>query len=250
MNDMIKKIIESNKKDLDERKKLLPLDKKISGKPFKFFGAFSDFGIIAEIKLKSPSAGVIADKTDVSNFAKEYKIGGAKAISVITEKYFFDGDTSYIKQVKEVTGLPVLQKDFVVDTYQILESKKFGADALLLIAKIVSVEELTEFVDLCLEVGVEPVVEINDEKDLEKALKTKTRVIAVNARDLDTFKIDLKNAYFLIEKIPVGYLKLGFSGVNSRDEVLNYKNAGTGGVLIGTQLIKSDNKKKFLEELR
>lgn len=250
MNGMIKRIIEMNKNDIEERKKLLPLERKAQDAPIRFIEAFSEFGIIAEIKLKSPTAGKLADKTKISDLAREYKSGGANAISVITEKYFFDGDINFILQTKDEIDLPILQKDFVVDAYQILESKKYGADALLLIAKIITEEELIKFVDLCFKIGLEPVVEISDEEDLDKALKTKTRVIAVNARDLDTFKIDLRNAYSLIGKIPDNYLKLGFSGVNSRNEVLSYKKAGARGVLIGTQLVKSDNKKKFLEDLR
>lgn len=249
MNDMILKIIEANKSDLEKRKKDLPLEKSKS-EGSRFVEAFKEFGIIAEIKFKSPSAGILADKSKVSEFANKYKLGGARAISIITEKYFFDGDISFITEVKKITGLPVLQKDFVVDKYQILESKKSGADAVLLIAKIVTQEELMRFVELCFEVGIEPVVEINDEEDLKKALKTRTRIIAVNARNLDTFKINLSKACKLIEKIPNEYLKLGFSGVNSRDEVLKYRSCGAKGVLIGTQLMRAEDKKRFLEDLK
>lgn len=249
MNDMILKILEANKSDLEKRKKDLPLEKSKSG-DFRFIEAFKEFGIIAEIKLKSPSAGVLADKSKVLELAREYKEGGANAISIITEKYFFDGDINFILKVKDSISLPILQKDFVVDSYQILESKKFGADGLLLIAKIVSEDDLIKFVDLCFEVGIEPVVEINDDEDLKKALKTKTRIVAVNARNLDTFKIDLDKACELIEKIPSEYLKLGFSGVNSRDEVEKYRSSGARGVLVGTKLMKAENKKNFLEDLK
>lgn len=250
MNDMLKKIIEENKNDLEERKRLFPIEKKRGEMPLRFFEAFSDFGIIAEIKLKSPSAGKLADKSKVLEFAAEYKLGGANAISVITEKYFFDGDINYILQIKNKIDLPILQKDFVKDEYQILESKKYNADGLLLIAKIVTDDELIKFVDLCFEIGIEPVVEIYDENDLKKALKTKTRIIAVNARDLETFKVDIERAAILIKQVPSGYLKLGFSGVNSAEEVGRYRQAGVRGVLVGTRLIESANKRKFLEELR
>lgn len=250
MHDMIEKIVEKNKEELERRKKESPLMKVKGERVSKFYKAFENFGIIAEIKLKSPSAGKLAERDQILVLTRDYKNGGATAISVISEKYFFDGDINFVRQIKNETDLPILQKDFVVDPYQILESRKFGADALLLIAKIISGEELIKFVDLCLEIGLEPVVEINDEDDLEKALKTSARVIAVNARDLDTFKIDLEKAYFLIGKIPDNYLKLGFSGVNSRDEILSYKNAGVRGVLVGTQLIKSNNRQKLLKNLR
>ena len=255
MNNMISEIIKKNEGDLLKRKSdvsISDLERQVNqtSKTLDFFGAFKGFGIIAEIKLASPSAGNLADKSQVLEIASEYKEGDADAISIITEKYFFKGDLDFIKKVKEETGLPILQKDFVVDPYQIYESRINGADTLLLIAKIISPDQLKKFVELCFQVGVEPVVEINDELDLESALKTKTRIIAVNARDLDSFKVDVDKACELMKKIPEHYLKLGFSGVNSKEEVERYKNSGAGGVLIGTNLIKSADRKKFLEELR
>lgn len=254
MNKMIKKIIDTNKEDLLKRKSensAFDLEKKIKQMPkaLDFAGAFSDFGIIAEIKLASPSVGELEKSENVLEIAGEYKEGGADAISIITEKYFFKGDINFIKQVKEQTGLPVLQKDFVVDPYQIYESRISGADALLLIAKIISPEKLKKFVDLCLEIGLEPIVEINGEFDLENALQTSTRIIAVNARDLNTFKVDIVKACDLLKKIPDHYLKLGFSGVNSKKEVEKYKSSGVKGVLVGTYLIKSANRRKILEGL-
>lgn len=255
MSDMIKKIIETNKKGLEKRKSEVSIEVLKNQvldlpKALDFYGAFKKFGIIAEIKLASPSAGKLADVGQVMEIAEDYRDGKADAISVITEKYFFDGDIKFINKVKQKTGLPVLQKDFVVDPFQVYEARIAGADALLLIAKIVSADELNEFVNLCMEVGVEPVVEINDEDDLEKTLQTKTRIIAVNARDLDTFKVDVKKASALIRKIPDYYLKLGFSGVNSLEEVNLYRDAGARGVLIGTKLMRVEKKKEFLEELR
>ncbi|HLC87670.1 MAG TPA: indole-3-glycerol phosphate synthase TrpC [Patescibacteria group bacterium] len=255
MNDMIKKIIDINEPDLMKRKKENPiseLEEKIRKMPkaLDFIGAFDIFGIIAEIKLASPSAGEIEKKENVLEIAKDYKNCQANAVSVITEKYFFKGGVNFIKQVKEITNLPILQKDFVVDPYQIYESRIAGADALLLIAKIISPDQLKKFVELCLEVGLEPVIEINDELDLGSALQTKTSIIAVNARDLDTFKVNIEKACELLRKIPENYLKLGFSGVNSREEVEKYKNAGARGILVGTNLIKSNERKKFLEDLR
>lgn len=261
MNDMIKKIINTNEGDLIKRKLESPVlepEKKITQLPetLGFFRAIDEgfnskrIGLIAEIKLASPSAGEIENAENLLKIAAEYQWGGADAISVITEKYFFKGDVNFINQVKEKTGLPVLQKDFVVDPYQIYESRANGADALLLIAKIISPDQLIKFVSLCLEIGIEPVVEINDELDLENVLKTKTRIIAVNARNLDSFEVDVDEACRLLKKIPDRFLRLGFSGVNSEVEVKKYTVAGAKGVLIGTNLIKSKNRKEFLEDLR
>lgn len=256
MNHMIKKIIDTNKEDLERRKSensISILQEKISGLPktLDFKQAFKNgLGIIAEIKLASPSAGDLENAENVLGIAKEYKKGGADAISIITEKYFFKGDINFIRQVKDETELPILQKDFVVDPFQIYESRISGADALLLIAKIISPDELRIFVDLALKIDLEPVVEINDEADLENALQTKVRVIAFNARDLDTFKVDVDRAGALLKKISDQFLKLAFSGVSSRDEVEKYKSAGADGVLVGTNLMKATDKKGFIESLR
>lgn len=255
MNEMIKKIIDTNKEDLERRKvgkPLLEIKEQISNLPttLEFYEAFKDFGIIAEIKLASPSAGDLAVSDRVLNIALEYKKGGADVISVITEKYFFKGDIEFVSKIKDKTGLPILQKDFVVDEYQIYESRLSGADGLLLIAKIVSEDLLKEFVDLCFMIGLEPVVEVNDEADLENALKTSVRIIAVNARDLNTFEVDVERACDILSRIPAHFLKLGFSGVNSKTELNQYKNAGANGVLIGTKLMKTENRKQFLEDLR
>lgn len=255
MNDMIRKIISMSEKDLLKRKSVQSIEDmeaKIQNLPksLDFYSAFNNFGIIAEIKLASPSAGNLANSEDVLEIASDYKEGGADAISIITEEYFFKGDIKFIKLVKEKSNLPILQKDFVVDPYQIYESRIAGADALLLIAKIISPDQLIKFTDLCFKIGIEPVVEINDDLDLENALNTKTRIIAVNARDLDNFKVDVERACELVRKIPGDYLKLGFSGVNSKDEVEEYRNAGVSGVLVGTKLMKSGNKQSFLSSLR
>lgn len=255
MNDMIKKIIDANKADLEQRKLENPpekIRKQILNLPENpdFVQAFKDFGIIAEIKLASPLVGELAKSDQVLEIASDYRKGGANAISVITEKFFFEGDINFISQVKKETELPVLQKDFIVDPYQIYEARAAGSDALLLIARIISADELKEFVNICIEIKIEPVVEINDEEDLKKALQTKTRAIAVNARDLDRFEVDIKKACELIRVIPKKYLKLGFSGVNSKEEVGLYRDAGASGVLIGTQLMKAKKKKEFLEGLR
>lgn len=258
MNDMIKKIISTNEKDLIKRKSeqsITDLKKQIFYMPnaLDFYRAFSPpagGGIIAEIKLASPSAGELEKAKNVLGMAGEYKKGGANTISVITEKYFFNGDLGFIKQIKEKTNIPILQKDFVVDPYQIYESRVKGADALLLIAKIISPDQLKKFVELCFEVGVEPVVEISDELDLENALNTNAKVISVNARDLNTFKIDIEKACKILKKVPEKYLKLAFSGVNSKEEVDKYLAFGANGVLIGTNLIKSKNRVEFLKGLR
>src|SRR6266700_1535424 len=123
-------------------------------------------------------------------------------ISIITEKHYFKGDISFISKVKENVSLPVLQKDFIIDPVQIYEAKEAGADALLLISRLVTERQLQKFVSLCFSLGIEPVVEINNEEDLKKTITTKTNIIAVNARDLDTFIVDIEKACLLMQEIP------------------------------------------------
>ncbi len=207
-------------------------------------------GIIAEIKLASPSAGVLGDLEYVEDKVLEYKEAQVDAISIVTEKNFFKGSLDLIKTVKKVVNLPILQKDFIVDSYQIYEAKAYGSNALLLITRILDEETLINFVDICFEIGLDPVVEVNSLEDLEKALKTKTAIIAVNSRDLDTFKVDIDYACKLLRKIPEEYIKLGFSGVNSKIEARLYQDARVDAILIGTKLMKEKNIKTFIEEIR
>ena len=209
-----------------------------------------DIAIIAEIKFSSPTSPSLGKPTELLQRAKEYEMSGAIAISIITEKYFFKGDPAFVTKIKKTVRLPILQKDFVIDESQIYEAKILGVDALLLIARLVTKEKLRKFVTLCLELGIEPVVEINNEEDLEKACITATKIIAVNARNLETFAINVSEACRLLTKIPKKFITLGFSGIHSSDEVLQYKKAGVKGVLVGTSLMQTKNIKKFIKELQ
>jgi indole-3-glycerol phosphate synthase len=255
MNDMILKIISANKTDLKERKQKIPIEGLVDKlaqvpKTRNFSKAFDNFGVIAEIKIASPSAGDLEEKENIGTIVAEYREGGADALSVVTEKYFFKGDLSFIKIVKEIARLPVLQKDFIVDPYQIYESRVCGADALLLIVKLLSPEKLREYVNICFKLGLEPVVEVNDKSDLSHALVSGAKIIAVNARDLNTFNVDVARACGLLKEIPDEFLKLGFSGIVSSQESAKYKSVGARGVLIGTNLIKSVDKREFLKEVK
>ena len=205
--------------------------------------------LIAEIKFASPTNPNIGSSEDLLKRAKEYEKAGADAVSIITEKHFFKGDISFISKVKQHVSLPILQKDFIIDPVQIYEAKEAGADALLLIARLVDVKKLQKFVILCFSIGIEPIVEINNEEDLEKAKISGTNIIAVNARNLETFVIDISNACLLTKKIPDSFIKLGFSGIQSVHEVSEYKNAGAKGVLVGTSLMQAKDIKKFIDDL-
>lgn len=210
-----------------------------------------DIGLIAEIKLVSPIEGKLGEETDIPNRLKNYQNAGADAVSIITEKKIFQGHPDLVSAIKSSTiNLPILQKDFIINEFQIEESRKIGADALLLIAGIVSGGVLKRFVSLCKEKGLEPVVEICSQDDLAKAVKSETDIIAVNARDLDTFEVNVNRACKILRKVPEKFIRLGFSGIHSRAEVAKYKQAGVKAVLVGTELMKTDDISKKIKELK
>lgn len=241
MHNMLRAIIKLKKKDLLYKKNR------------KFRKAIEEGkhpAIIGELKFASPTNSQIGDKDSLFTKAKEYQEAGLEAISVITERHYFKGDTSFIPLVKEFTTLPVLQKDFIIDDSQIFEAKALGSDALLFIARILSEEVLQKFVSLALSLGIEPVVEIASGEDLKKAVKTETQIMAVNARDLDTFTVDVVKACLLCKKIPPQFMRLGFSGITSQREIKLYTEAGARGVLIGTSLMKAPDTSDFIRNLK
>ena len=267
MHNILQKIIAQRKKDIEEAKKKFysssedpeivegdeSRSKTIDSSRLTSFARTiknAGFAIIAEVKLASPTEGRLSSTGDLVSRVKQYEQGGADAISIVTEKHFFKGDIGFVSQIKKITHVPVLQKDFIIDEYQIYEAKTVHSDALLLIARIVSKKKLQQFVTLSQKLGIEPVVEIHNQEDLQKAVATKTRFIAVNARDLNTFVVDVKKACRLIKKIPNKFIKLGFSGIKSNKEVKKYQEAGAKGVLVGTSLMKAKNIFKFLMSLR
>ena len=209
-----------------------------------------DISIIAEIKLASPSAGKLGDKEMGVRRAKKYESGGADAVSVVVDKKYFGGSYELLKRIKHTVSLPILTKDFIIDPYQICEAKVNGADAVLLIVKILKKNQLVQYIKLISELGMEPVVEVETEEELKVAVNTDARIIAVNARDLATFKVDIGKACELIKDIPKKFVSLGFSGVFDRRGIRNYKDAGATGVLVGTSLMKTNNIKGFLMSLR
>lgn len=240
MHNILKAIVNKKKKDLGRKEEK------------RFVKALSDRGsmaIIGELKFASPAGSNFGSANILTKKAKDYKKAGIAAISIITEKHFFKGDTSFIPQVRQVIDLPILQKDFVIDESQIYEAKFLGSDALLLIARILDKQTLKRFVLLAKQLGIEPVVEIANEEDLSKAITTTTDIIAVNARNLDTFAVNVEKACLLMKKIPQQFIRLGFSGVSSKQETLQYKKAGAKGVLIGTSLMKAENVSEFMKGL-
>jgi len=252
---VIEKIISHKRKEIEQLKKDKPLDKIVTSFNLypnrRFSAAISQnnkINIIAELKKASPSLGIIRADFDPINIAHIYEEGGAVAISVLTEKKFFCGDISFLPDVKMAVNLPILRKDFIIDSYQIYESKLYGADAILLITSILSLNKLKEFITLIYDLGMEALVEIHNEADLEKALKADAKIIGVNNRDLKTLKVDLKTSLKLVSKIPKEKIKVAESGINNSKDILTLKNAGFQAFLIGTSFMKAKDIKAKLKE--
>jgi indole-3-glycerol phosphate synthase len=205
--------------------------------------------LIAEIKHASPSAGIIKEDVDLEQITLAYEAGGACAISVLTESHFFKGKLSHLLQVKERTSLPVLQKDFILDPFQIYEGKALGADAILLIASLLDREELTDFVGLALSLQMVPFVEVHNESDLEKTLPLNLSLIGINNRDLKTLEVDLKTTFHLKKRIPSGMKVISESGIKSSQDVKLLREAGVDGILVGEILMRSTDPASKMREL-
>ena len=206
--------------------------------------------LIAEIKLASPSGGKLGERSEVIQRVKNYQKAGADAISVVVDKTYFNGDMNLLSEVKEISSLPVLCKDFMLDEYQIYEAKVYGADAVLLIAGLLNARKLEEFVKLTVILGMEPIVEFSAKNELEKVLKSGTKIITVNARNFSDLSVDVDRACALLQSVPNTFVKLGFSGIKSSEDVVKYKNAGAKAVLVGTSLMRADNVSELIRKLK
>ncbi len=220
--------------------------------PRDFMDAISQHGpiaLIAEIKRASPSVGVIKEDVDLFRFAREYQTGGACAISVLTEAHFFKGDLSYLRLIKGRSSLPVLQKDFILDPFQIYEGRVLGADAILLIASLLEREQLKEFVDLTQSLHMVPLIEVHNENDLEKTSSLDLPLVGINNRDLTTFEVDLKTTFRLKGRIPLKTKVISESGIRSSEDVKLLREAGVDGILVGEILMRSSDPASKIREL-
>lgn len=198
-------------------------------------------GIIAEHKRKSPSKSVINDKILLPEVVKGYENGGASAISVLTDTAFFGGSLHDLLLARKNVSLPILRKEFIVDSYQIVEAKAYGADAILLIAASLSQKEISTLSKLAKELQLEVLVEIHCEEELEKALHPSVDMIGVNNRNLKTFEVSIENSIRLSEKIPSQFLKISESGINSSENIKQLLNHGFEAFLIGEHFMKTDH---------
>jgi indole-3-glycerol phosphate synthase len=232
-------------------------------------GCYGSIALIAEVKKASPSAGVICKDFDPVRIAKEYEAAGASCLSVLTDEKFFQGSLDYLRQIRAAVKLPLLRKDFIIDERQILEAIEWGADAILLIAAILSDEQLAKFHSLATEAGLAALVEVHDEAELGRAMKISPALIGVNNRDLKTFKVDLATTERLAATIsgtgilPVcppnethrqdacatTKLLVAESGIHTRADVERLKKCGANAILVGESLMRGGDIKSKIREL-
>lgn len=247
-----------------KEKEVAVLKEKFSGKDPKklveglshtrnFLSAFGPgkFSLIAEIKKASPSAGIIRPLFDPISLAKTYEESGAAAISVLTDEQFFQGKLEYIKAAKESTTIPILRKDFIIDELQVYESRIAGADAILLIKKVLDDKKFISLLNLTEELGMQALVEVHNSKEAEKVLMTDAKIIGINNRDLKIFRVDKKNTIFLVQKYPElkERIVISESGIKNKADVQALRNAGVNGILVGEALLKSSNIPEKINEI-
>ena len=205
--------------------------------------------IIAEIKKASPSAGLIIKDYFPENIAIDYEKSGVGSISILTETSFFQGNLDHLSLINKKTNLPILRKDFIIDAYQILESKIYKADAILLIVSILSDNQLKEFIDIADKYGLDCIVEIYNQTELERALKIGYPIIGINNRNLKNLSIDINNTINLIKNIPNEFIVVAESGIKTKKDINIYNKLGVYNFLIGESLLKAQNIEIKIKEL-
>ena len=194
--------------------------------------------LIAEVKKASPSKGIIRPDFDPAQIAKVYEQAGASCLSVLTDVQFFQGHADYLRSVREVVNLPLLRKDFMIDEKQIYEARAIGADCILLIAAILSTEQMKEYRELAESLGLDVLVEVHDEAELQQALDAGSTLLGVNNRDLRDFSVDLGTTARIAQLMPKDLMLVSESGIVTHEDVLAVKAAGASAILVGETLMR------------
>ncbi|WP_185862321.1 indole-3-glycerol phosphate synthase TrpC [Blattabacterium cuenoti] len=256
---ILDKIISVKQKEISNKKIFYPI-KKLENSLFfnrKTFSLVenikkSDIGIIAEFKSKSPSKGIINNSVSVEKVVKDYQQAGVSGISILTDKNFFSGKNENLKKSRSIVSLPILRKDFIINEYQIIESKSIGADVILLIAAILSKNQIKNFSKIAKNLNLEVILEIHNEFEIDKITEN-LDIIGINNRNLRTFIVNHNNCLKLFSKIPDNYIKIAESGISNVNHIFKLKKWGFRGFLIGEYFMKNKNPgkicKNFIESL-
>ncbi len=258
---LLEKIIQNKIKETEERKSLYPvklLERSIyfETKPvsMKHYILRPDkTGIIAEFKRKSPSKGMINEYASVEKVSIGYMQSEASALSILTDKEFFGGNSEDLTLARKLNYCPILRKDFIIDEYQIVESKSIGADAILLIAAVLDKQKVKRFTELAKSLGMEVIIEIHSEGELD-SINEKADIIGVNNRDLNTFETNIKTSKILAKLIPSDFVKISESGISNPQAIFELRSEGYKGFLIGEAFMKTSNPEitcaAFIKELK
>ena len=206
--------------------------------------------IIAEVKKASPSAGVLAADFDHRSLGRDYEAGGAAALSVLTDKKYFQGTIEFLQDIRSVTALPILRKDFVIHEYQIYETRAAGGDAVLLIARLLDQKMLLEFYESAASIGLETLVEVHDEKDIEKANNCGAAIIGINNRNLSDFSVSIDRSLRLRPLLHDGAIAVSESGIRRKEDVKVLRDAGFDAILVGEGLVTKGDRQQAIRELR
>jgi indole-3-glycerol phosphate synthase len=204
--------------------------------------------VIAEIKKASPSAGVIREHFDPLAIARSYMEAGADAISMLTDEAFFQGSLDYVQQVRPLVPVPILRKDFIIDPYQLLEARAFGADAVLLIVAALEQERLQYLLEKAHEFALDALVEVHSADEMHIAVEVGANIIGINNRNLETFQIDLATTEQIAPLAPKGTVLVGESGLHTKDDIQRMLRAGVDAVLVGTHFMKHPDPGLALQE--
>ena len=260
MKNILKKICEDKIIELEETKRRCSyktLEKLISPKlekrDFKEKLVFSQKNeknfIIGEIKKQSPSAGEIVSNYIPEDIAIIYEKSGIGAISILTETKYFLGKTDHISLIKNKSNLPILRKDFIIDSYQILESKIYQADCILLILSVLTDDKVKEFIELANQLKLDCIIEVHDQEELKRATKLQHPIIGINNRDLKSLEINLDNSIKLNKNLTNDFTIIAESGIKSSSDIIKFNESGIYNFLIGESLLKSEDKEKKIGEL-
>jgi len=259
-NNILDKILEYKKKEVQQAKINFPKEDLIdllegSNKPVSFIEELIKKNnnnlpaIIAEVKKASPSKGIIKEDFNHIEITKNYIDGGAACISVLTDFPSFQGHLQYMKDIKDKTNIPLLRKDFMIDPYQIYESRLYGADCILIIMKMINIDTAGELYELSTKLGMDVIFEVNNSEELDKALELSPKIIGINNRNLNDFSTDINNSIQLSKSIPEEICIISESGIENRKDIEILMENKIKNFLIGENLIKSQNIKEKLEKL-
>jgi indole-3-glycerol phosphate synthase len=260
MASFLEKVLAQKRREVEMKKKLLSfseLFQRVNG--LSSFSLFSRSilpgnAIIAEIKRASPSKGILFSGDRIEKLAKIYEAFGASSVSLVTEERYFQGNLKDLQKLKNCIQIPVLRKDFIIDEYQILESKQSGADAVLLITSLLSSEELSKFLDLVDDLRMEAIVEVHTRDEIKKALDADAKIIGINNRNLRTLEVDINTSKSLLSLIPDSRIKIVESGIKDEKDLIFYDKFKVNAFLIGEALVTASNPgeklKRFCSVLR